>query len=292
MIAILNGMKETVAYQGNLGMRIYQNHEKEDYPIHWHTDVEIIMPLENIYTAIVGGTRYVLDPGDIMIIPSGELHQLYAPDSGERMILQFDYSILRNLEGFDSTFHLLRPCFVVTSTDNEELQRSLRPLLLNIINEYFGESSLKEASAYAMLIHFFVLLGRNIMNDESRFPRSKNRKQLKYIEKFLMVCNYINEHCNEEIAVDDLANMAGFSKFHFSRLFQQFAGMSYYNYLNQHRIMLAEKMLIDPNLSVTEVAMRSGFGSLSTFNRVFKNYKKCTPTQYKDLQGNHQLRNQ
>lgn len=62
--------------------------------------------------------------------------------------------------------------------------------------------------------------------------------------------------------------------------------MSYYSYLNQHRIMYAEKLLIDPNLSVTEVAMRSGFGSLSTFNRVFKAYKKCTPTQYKYLHGN------
>ena len=47
--------------------------------------------------------------------------------------------------------------------------------------------------------------------------------------------------------------------------------------------MLAERLLIDPNLSITEAAMRSGFVSLATFNRLFKTYKKCTPTEFKNL---------
>lgn len=290
MIEILEGTKETVAYQGKLGMRIYLNRETEDYPIHWHTDAELIMPLTNIYTAIVNDTRHVLHPGDILIIPPGELHELFAPESGERMILQFDYCLLRNMEGFDSALHLLRPCFLVTSKDNEEPHRQLRTLLLDMMQAYFSESSFKEAAAYAMLIQFFVILGRTVLNDGNRFLRTNSRKPLKYIEKFLKVCNYIHEHCTEEISVDDLAEMAGFSKFHFSRLFQQFTGVSYYTYLNQHRIMRAERLLIDPSLTVTEVAMQAGFGSLSTFNRVFKTYKKCTPTEYKDLQGCHRHR--
>ncbi|MNC77524.1 Virulence regulon transcriptional activator VirF [compost metagenome] len=65
--------------------------------------------------------------------------------------------------------------------------------------------------------------------------------------------------------------------------------MSCYSYLNQQRIMYAEKLLIDPSLSITDVAMQSGFVSLATFNRVFKTYKNCTPTQYKLLQGVHIL---
>lgn len=220
MIEILNGTKETVAYRGSLGMRIYLNREAEDYPIHWHTDAEMIMPLANTYRAIVNDIEYVLNPGDIMVIPSGELHQLFAPKSGERMILQFDCSLLYNLNGFDSAFHLLRPCYVVTPGENAALHPTLRALLLDLMTEYFGNSSLKEGAAYAKLIQFFVLLGRSIMNGERRFPHTRSRKQHKYIDKFLRVCNYINDHCTEEISVDDLADMAGFSKFHFSRLFQ------------------------------------------------------------------------
>ena len=289
MIEILNGAKETVSYRENFGIRIYLNQEAEDYPIHWHTDAEIIMPLENIYTAIVDDTQHVLNPGDILVLPSGELHELFAPETGKRIILQFDCSLLYNLTGFDSTFHLLRPCLIINAEQNEELHSALQPLLNNMVNEYFSKAVLKEASAYSMLIQFFVILGRHFMNEERRSPLTKSQKQHKYIDKFLQVCNYMNEHCTEDIKVEDLAALAGFSKFHFARMFKQFMGRSYYSYLNEHRIMHAEKLLIDPNLSVMEVAMRSGFGSLPTFNRVFKTYKKCTPSQYKYLHGNHKI---
>ena len=99
----------------------------------------------------------------------------------------------------------------------------------------------------------------------------------------MMVCNYITDHCTENISVEELADLAGFSKFHFARLFKQFTNMSCYEYLTQKRIAHAERLLIEPNLSITEVAMRSGFNSLSTFNRIFKASKNCTPSEYKNL---------
>lgn len=290
MIESLNGAKETVSYREHFGIRIYMNQETEDYPIHWHTAAEVIMPLENIYTAVIDGTKHALNPGDILIIPPGELHQLFAPASGKRMIMQFDCSLLYHLNGLDSTFHLLRPCLIITSAQDAGLHGLLNPLLLNLMNEYFSKTLLKEAAAYSMLIQFFVILGRNFMQREHRFPhRNSQMQKHKYIDKLLEVCNYIGEHCTEDIQVEELAELAGFSKFHFMRLFKQFMGMSYYNYLNQHRIMHAEKLLIDPNLSIMEVAMSSGFGSLPTFNRVFKSYKKCTPSEYKCLHGIHTL---
>ncbi|WP_276356063.1 AraC family transcriptional regulator [Cohnella caldifontis] len=287
LIEILNGTKETVAYREHFGIRLYLNREAEDYPVHWHTAGEIIMPTDNRYTVIVDDTSYELSPGDILVLPPGELHELKSPDSGERIILQFDCSLLYNLKGFDSTFHLLRPCCLITSEHDGELHRTLRTLLLELKDEYFGQSLLKEAAAYAKLIGFFVELGRNAVHAEhSRGEQKKSRKYRQNIDTFLKVCHYMNEHCTEDIQAEELARLAGFSKFHFTRLFKQYIGMSYYDYLGQHRIMHAEKLLIDPNLSVTEVAMRSGFGSLATFNRAFKAFKKCTPTQYKALHDN------
>ena len=287
MIEILNGTRETISYQDNFGVRLYLNEQAEDYPVHWHTAVEIIMPLVNNYTVVVNDTSFVLNPGDIIVLPSGELHQLFAPEEGERIIFQFEYSLLHHLNGFDSTFHLYHPCLIVTHTKYNDVHGILRNLLMDIMKEYFGNSLLKEASLYSMLIQFFVTLGRGSMKGENCFPHTKTQKQHEYIDKFLQVCSYINEHCTEDLSVEGLASIAGFSKFHFARLFKQFTGMTYYNYLNKHRIMYAERLLIDPNLSVTEVAMQSGFTSLATFNRLFKTYKKCTPTEYKRLQGTH-----
>ncbi len=289
MIEILHGTHETVSYEERFGIRLYLNEQAEDYPVHWHTAAEIIMPLENWYKAVVNGTEHVLQPGDILVIPPGELHQLFAPSHGNRIILQFDSTQLHMLNGFASSLHLLRPCTVIRKDTDEGLHSVLKPLLLDIMEEYFSNTLLKEAAAYSFLIQFFVTLGRHFMKGENRFPNTTSRKQHEYMEKFLEVCDYINSHCAETLQLDDLAALAGFSKYHFIRLFKQFVGMSCYSYLNQQRIMYAEKLLIDPSLSITDVAMQSGFVSLATFNRVFKTYKNCTPTQYKLLQGVHIL---
>ncbi len=77
--------------------------------------------------------------------------------------------------------------------------------------------------------------------------------------------------------------LAGFSKYHFTRLFKNFTGTSFYKYLNKKRIEHAEKLLVDPELSITEVALQSGFSSLSAFIRMFKLIKDCTPTEFRNL---------
>ena len=282
MIESLNGTRETVFYEKNIGMRLYRNVEDESYPIHWHTATEIIMPVVNHYTVEVGGKRYHLNPYDIIVLPSGELHELFAPPEGERIILQFDFTRLYNLTGLDSTFHLYS-CLLVTENSNQNIHGELKKLIINITNEYFYNDILKEASILSDLSKFFVLLGRNCIDGIKRFPNANNQKYHEYTDKFIFVCNYINEHCTEDLDVDELASFAGFSKSHFTRLFKRFTGITYYDYLNRHKIMVAEKLLIEPKILVTDVAMQSGFLSLSTFNRVFKSYKKCTPTEFRNL---------
>jgi AraC-like DNA-binding protein len=282
---IVNGTHEIVDYFGEFKIQIQQNIKNDDYPQHWHADTEIIMPIENPYMVIINETTYNLEAEDIIIIPSGELHKCYAPPSGCRIVLLFDSTMFYSMNGFNSVFHMFHPCVVVTPSLMPDIHKVLSSLIQDITSEYFSTLPLKEASIYSMLIRFFTIMGRNCINGSDRFPNIKNRKQLEYIDLFLNVCNYINEHCTENIKMDDVANIAGFSKFHFERLFKQFMNVSCYEYLINRRIMQAEKLLTEPELSIMQVAMKSGFSSLATFNRLFKAKKRCNPTEYKSLYG-------
>ena len=93
----------------------------------------------------------------------------------------------------------------------------------------------------------------------------------------------VDTHCTEDITLDEISKIAGFSKYHFTRLFKQFTNNTFYKYLNQKRIELALTLLADPNISVTETAMQSGFANPSTFIRVFKAEKGCTPTEFRKM---------
>ncbi len=261
------------------------NKESEDYPRHWHTDAEVIMPVDNSYRIVMDDSAYDLNADDIIFIPPGELHRIYSPSGGCRIIMQFDCTLLYSLKGFNSAFDMFHPCIVVTPSSMPDIHGELASIIMDMASEYFSDQPFREALVYSMLIRFFSILGRNYVRMEERFSNIKNPKQVEYIKLFVKVCNYINRHCTENIKVEDIANIAGFSKYHFARLFKQVMNMSWYDYLITRRIMQAEKLLADQDLSIMQVAMKSGFSSLATFNRVFRAKKNCTPSQYKTQYG-------
>lgn len=183
----------------------------------------------------------------------------------------------------DTLLHTLLPYTLISRKEYPELNSRLQFYLDEVVREYDNPRPFTEACVYSLMIRFFVALGRTNFNANTRFPGITRNKQHEYVEKFMLVCNYITDHCTENITIEELADLAGFSKFHFARLFKQFSNMSCHEYLMQKRIAHAERLLIEPHISITEVAMLSGFNSLSTFNRIFKAAKNCTPSEYKNL---------
>lgn len=282
MLAKLHGRRENVNHSEGNEFTLYVNREVENYPPHWHTDLEVIMPLENTYTAILDKKTYILEPGDILIIPSGEMHELISPDCGRRLIFQVDHSIIREVNGFDSIYDKFFPCALFRKSDHLDGYDELAALLVQISDEYRQASPLYEACIHSLIIYFFVLVGRIRLTQAEHSTGAKKQKQQSYIDIFFNLCTYINEHCTENLTLEQLADMSGFSKSHFIRLFKDFAGVSYYEYLTKRRMIYAEIALLDhPELSIADIAMQSGFNSLATFNRVFKLSHACTPTDYR-----------
>ena len=138
LIETLNGTHESVTYRSMSGVRAFVNRDAEDFPLHWHTALEIIHPVENEYTVKTNGKTVTFYPGDILLIPPGELHALFAPADGERLILQFDYSLFAGLDGMDFLLHALRPCLLICQSAGPDAAASLSGLLHDILREYTG----------------------------------------------------------------------------------------------------------------------------------------------------------
>lgn len=282
MIEILNGIKETVNFKGNTGLRLYDNNENEVYPNHWHTPLEIVMPINDLYTAVCNNITFNLNVGDILLIAPGVIHNFPATPTGERLIFQADFSMLHNIKELESTLSIVSPAIVITKENSPSIHGRIQEIMFSIKEEYFSNATLSEAAIYALLIEMFVLIGREYTAKTDMFNVT-NTKQKEYTEKFLSLCDYINDNCTKDLTLESVADIAGFSKYHFTRLFKQFTGVSFYKYLNQKKVAIAEKLLIDPDISVTEVALRSGFSSLSAFIRMFKIIKSCTPTEFRNM---------
>ncbi len=287
MIEILHGARETIVYDENMSVKPYYNDENENFPNHWQPSFEVIMPLKNIYTIYIEDNPIVLQPYELLIISPGMLHRIIAPDVGVRYIMLFDPVIFSGISGLETLNTMFHP-YAHYTNQNSDCLSSMNGYMDNIYSEYAGKDPLKYASIYSNLLNLIVTAMRNKVNniiDTSSPANSKSHKSHKYINKFLDICRYMEDNCMEDITIEKLAGLSGFSESHFIRLFKQFTSITYYDYLNQCRINRAKHLLAtEPNLSVTDISLQSGFSSIATFNRLFKKQVKCSPTQYRSLQ--------
>lgn len=286
MIKHLSGDFETVEYESHRSVLLYDNHENEAYPIHWHDAVEIIMPLKNHYLITVGETDYRIEENDVLIIPSGELHSMPEEIPGRRIIFQCDNSVLGDVSALEPVMRALSAPLMITPETDKELHILAKKTMLDIFALYNSHSELSDVKIYTALINMLMAIREYQLNIISR--EVDDGKIDEYSEKFGLVLKYIDANYMYDLTLDQLAGVAGYSKYHFSRIFKQYNSMSYLQYINARRTKAAEQLLLDPEIPITEVAMRSGFKSLTTFNRIFKEIKHCTPSEFKKL---YEIRN-
>lgn len=277
----INGNEEMVDYHEKTSHRIWLNDLNIDFPTHWHTALEIITPIDGNYELEIGGTRYTATPGDILVIPSGELHQIYAPNGGKRFIFMMNISAISKFKGFAGIGAILAHPLLINKEGYPLVYEDIYEILVQIRNEYFRNGEYTELIIQSLMINLLVKLGENRSNADELFPNVRLSKQKEYVERFNQILEYIDTHYMEDITLEDTAKMAGFSKFHFSRLFKQYTEFTFCDYLCYRRVKAAASMLAEPDYSVTEIAMNTGFPSISTFNRLFKSQMNCTPREYR-----------
>ena len=93
---------------------------------------------------------------------------------------------------------------------------------------------------------------------------------------------YINAHYQEEIRLNQLADMVGMTPVSFSRFFKLRTGKNLSDYIIDIRLGFAARLLVDSTMSIAEICYECGFNNLSNFNRIFKKKKECSPKEFRE----------
>lgn len=270
-------------------VRLYLNQEPDDYPAHWHNAAELIMPVENVYTLVVDDAAYHIGPGELFMVPPGVVHEIFAPESGSRYLFMIDQKEFYAVEGLSEVQHVLYPCVYLSMESDRRLLEELGPYFRRAVKAYEGESALRGAEVRLWLRLVLVRMAEHGLEggSDAMEPRSPLRHQT--VTAMMDACAFISEHCAEKLSLEGMVAYSGYSKYHFARVFKIYAGMSFYDYYMRQRVVLCRRLLSDSALRVTEVALRAGFDSIATFNRVFKQYEGVTPSQYRKMRQNKRM---
>lgn len=110
---------------------------------------------------------------------------------------------------------------------------------------------------------------------------SKDDINMKNIETLEHVLNYIDTHLDEPLSVEVLAKEAGYSPYHFSRVFSWGLGVSAMDYVRKRKLNIATYYL-STSMRIVDIAIALGFETHSGFSKAFKRHYKCSPEIYRD----------
>lgn len=279
----LNGPLENVDFIPESHLRIWYNNQNEGYVNHYHNAMEIIVCAESQYVVDANNQTYVLNVGDILLIPPYMLHELYSRPDGSRFIFLIDIEMLRCFQDFKTLDPVFIEPYLCTSSTRPEIYHRVHNSLRRMADIYFAHDIFWETSIYSILLDIMLTIGRNYYTrNAGSMDIPSDTKRFEYYEIFANLLNFIDAHYMEELSLEQVADYIGFSKYHFSRLFKQHTNTTFHNYLCHKRIQAAQSMLTtDTDFSVTDIAFRIGFNNLTTFCRCFNKYTGCSPTEYR-----------
>jgi AraC family transcriptional regulator len=105
-----------------------------------------------------------------------------------------------------------------------------------------------------------------------------------YRGRINLALDYIEKNLGKEFTLEEIATVAGFSKYHFHRIFYTFTGETLFQFIQRLRLEKGATMLLyDPGKPVTDIALECGFANSSSFAKSFKQYFGYTATNWRDL---------
>ncbi|MBO4389638.1 MAG: helix-turn-helix transcriptional regulator [Lachnospiraceae bacterium] len=265
---------------------ISQRRFPNDYPLHWHREIELLVypdtsESDSTPELEIQGQRYHMSPGDIMIIWQGELHQTISNPDRQLIGIQFSPTLLTEAKDFDPFRNQMRTIHQFSYQEHPELLQNLQMYAKNIVDLQAEKPTFFRTDKIISLWEFFMCIARALEKQDLMSPEIQPHYSSQTAGKIQEACVYITMHLEDDISLDQISEHAGFSPSYFSRVFKQITNQNFVEYLLAERVKHAQILLSDPDLPITEIAYHSGFKSIPTFNRVFRQIKGCSPSEYR-----------
>ena len=282
----------------------------EQFPPHWHEVVEIIYAMEDGLRVGLHQDIHELRARDIVLAGSGDVHSF--PPMGRsmpRLIVQFDpvflesfstllkdrrfaVSLLRcDADGADQAGSSYAEASGIPPSGDAQavsaaapanaatLHAAIEGQLLALLRESTERREGFRLAQKARVYDLLLLLLRSVpMEQVAPGERTRRLGRLERLEKVLA---HVERNFGRTMPLEEVAALANYSVFHFTRFFRETTGMTFNEYVNQYRVEKSVALLLNTSDPITEIVYGAGFSSAKTFNRVFHQIMGCSPSAYR-----------
>lgn len=237
---------------------------------HWHRSIEIFAVFEGSLTFYINQERYPLMPGEFMLVNSNEIHSVDSPEPNMTVVVQIP---LKTFEKYYTGEQ-----FISFTHDPKAQDERVMGVISDIYRAYTEKKcgyDLKVQGLFYELLYLMVTKYRETeVSDEMV---KKNRK----LSRLSVITSYIKEHYSEELSLERLAEIFGYSPTYLSRMFQKYAGINYKSYLQSIRVEYAYQELANSERTLSEIALENGFPNSKALAKAFSKKYGMLPSEYR-----------
>lgn len=256
--------------------------DKFPFPLHFHPDYE----LNFIYNG--KGVRRIV--GDHL----GEIDDYELVFLGKNLSHCWELHHCKNAEIREVCIHF-QPDLLDENLLSREAFKSIKNLLANAA----GGVLFSQATAKAMMPRLINLHSENpftnfinfisVLHDLSVSPDQKilsanspERTDFHNSERIKSVYDYIQANYDKKITLEEISKLVHMTPVSFNRFIKKRTGRTLITFVNDIRIGVASRLLLETEQNISEISYKCGFNNIANFNRIFKKNKNITPSEYRD----------
>lgn len=242
--------------------------------LHGHSDMELGIMWEGSMTVFIDQERYELKKGDIYLVNRYQMHSFSNP-TGQNIFLAFQI----HTDFYRIISHQLEYIRFQENIFREgPLYEQLYELLINCASFYFKPEAFSEVKCSAYFLDALYLLLQKvpyIITNEKEYSLAQNN-----VLRINRITDYIIEHHQEHISLNDIAQLENITSFHASHFIKKMLGISFQEYLNNVRFDHALQLIHQTDLKILDICLESGFSSSHYLNQMFLKSFGCTTKEY------------
>lgn len=260
----------------NNGIRILYNTESFSlfnmHKAHFHDEYEIYYLTNGSRQFYINDKVYPLDSGSLAFVDGEDMHRAFSVNGKPhtRFVVCIKKSKLQK------DFPQLTQPFAnggVLALDPTQ-QKEMQHLFDMLKNECESNDLMQHEAIYALVLKLFI--------NVSRFFHKASSIVNNCCGAAINIIDFINSHYNEKFTLEDISVGCNISVSHLTRLFKASTGYTVVEYTNNLRIKKAAELIKNTELSISEIALKTGFASFSYFGKMFSKYYGVSPIKYRN----------
>lgn len=277
-------MLKNITYDNDLPIKI-ELLSIASYPLHIHPDIQLVYVLDGYVDLNLTFKTYRLQKNDFHYIHSEDIHSIYSQDKNNLVLI-----LSVDIKYIESMYPNIRTTIFSMPTDKTLLLYHNQQLRLKYCMFLLLDELRRQTDGYVLRIEKLLKQIFGILHQDFRgFSVDKENKSFVYkrlqdirqTERLGRIIDDIYKNYVEPSTLEEIATGQNLNPYYLSHLFSQTLGITYRDFINMVRVETSEYDLLTSNLSISHIALSSGFSNSTYYNKHFEFWFGMSPQEYR-----------